>query len=91
MVDVGVTVVEVPVTVVAAAVPACKVSDVAPLTDQARVEDCPWLMLAGVAVKEEITGLDTAALTVTVVEQLPVNPPAPVNVAVYVVVWPGAT
>ena len=56
--------VEVPVT---APRPWLMDKEVAPVTCQARVELCPEVMVAGVAVKEEMTGtgLEAVLLTVT--------------------------
>ena len=63
MVEVGLTVVEVPVTVPR---PWLMDKEVAPVTCQDRVELCPEVMVAGVAVKEEITGTGLLAVLLTV-------------------------
>ncbi len=72
----------VPVTV---PIPLLMLRLVAPVTDQDRVLGSPWVMEAGLAVKEAITGFCT---TVTVTCLL-VLPPGPVAARVYVVVAVG--
>jgi hypothetical protein len=63
---------------------------VAPVVDQLRVELAPEVMLAGLAVKELITGLPVVAFTVTVAVAV-VEPALSVAVRVYVVVAVGLT